>query len=85
MALSIQGNIYLACYAVWDHAADDEPMEQWVVGQMKRLEHLAVGAKLNDENMARRPARYFSEAAAARLEALRRRYDPEGRFASFPT
>jgi FAD/FMN-containing dehydrogenase len=85
MALSIQGNIYLACYAVWDHAADDEPMEQWVVGQMRRLEHLAVGAKLNDENMARRPARYFSDAAAAKLEVLRRRYDPEGRFASFPT
>ncbi len=85
MALSIQGNIYLACYTVWDHEADDAPMERWVVDQMKRLEHLAVGSKLNDENMARRPARYFSDAAAARLERLRMLHDPEHRFASFPT
>jgi FAD/FMN-containing dehydrogenase len=84
MALSIQGNIYLACYSVWDNAADDEPMERWVVDQMKRIEHLAVGSKLNDENMARRPARYFSNAAAARLEQLRSRYDPQRLFASFP-
>jgi FAD/FMN-containing dehydrogenase len=84
MALSIQGNIYLACYSVWDNAADDEPMERWVVDQMKRIEHLAVGSKLNDENMVRRPARYFSNAAAARLEQLRSRYDPQRLFASFP-
>jgi hypothetical protein len=55
-----------------------------VVDQMKRIEHLAVGSKLNDENMARRPARYFSDAAQARLERLRAQYDPERRFASFP-
>jgi FAD/FMN-containing dehydrogenase len=85
MALSIQGNIYLACYSVWENAAEDEAMERWVVDQMKQLEHLAVGSKLNDENMARRPARYFSDAARERLEALRRRYDPDGVFASFPT
>jgi FAD/FMN-containing dehydrogenase len=84
MALSVQGNIYLACYAVWDRESDDAPMEHWVVDQMKRIEHLAVGSKLNDENMAQRPARYFSDAAAARLEQLRARYDPEHRFASFP-
>ncbi|MGA8707247.1 MAG: FAD-binding oxidoreductase, partial [Steroidobacteraceae bacterium] len=84
MALSIQGNIYLACYSVWEDAAEDESMERWVVDQMKRVEHLAVGSKLNDENMARRPARYFSDAARERLEALRRRYDPDGVFASFP-
>jgi FAD/FMN-containing dehydrogenase len=84
MALSVQGNIYLACYSVWDQESDDAPMERWVVDQMKRIEHLAVGSKLNDENMARRPARYFSDAAAARLERLRAQYDPERRFASFP-
>ena len=84
MALSIQGNIYLACYSVWDDEAEDEPMERWVVDQMRRIEHLAVGSKLNDENMARRPARYFSDAAGARLEELRRRHDPKGVFASFP-
>ncbi len=85
MALSVQGNIYLACYSVWEDAAEDQTMERWVVEQMQRVEHLAVGSKLNDENMARRPARYFSDAARERLEALRRRHDPDGVFASFPT
>jgi FAD/FMN-containing dehydrogenase len=84
MALSVQGNIYLACYSVWEDPAEDETMERWVVQQMQRVEHLAVGSKLNDENMACRPARYFSNAAGERLESLRRRYDPDGVFASFP-
>jgi FAD/FMN-containing dehydrogenase len=84
MALSIQANIYLACYSVWTDEAEDEPMQRWVVDQMKRIEHLAVGSKMNDENMARRPARYFSDAAQARLEQLRKRLDPHQLFASFP-
>jgi len=84
MALSIQGNIYLACYSVWDDEAEDETMERWVVDQMRRVEHLAVGSKMNDENMARRPARYFSDAASERLERLRAQYDPQRLFASFP-
>jgi FAD/FMN-containing dehydrogenase len=84
MALSVQANIYLACYSVWSDEAEDEPMKRWVVDQMKRVEHLAVGSKMNDENMARRPARYFSDAALARLELLRERLDPQHLFASFP-
>jgi FAD/FMN-containing dehydrogenase len=84
MALSIQGNVYLACYSVWENEADDEPMERWVVEQMQRIAHLSVGSKMNDENMARRPARYFSDAALARLERLRAQYDPQHLFASFP-
>ena len=85
MALSVQGNIYLACYSVWDDAAQDAAMERWVVERMRCIEHLAVGSKMNDENMAHRPARYFSADALARLEQLRARHDPQQLFASFPT
>lgn len=84
MALSIQGDIYLACYSVWDDPSEDVPMERWVVDQMKRFEPLAVGSKMNDENMRARPARYFSDAAWQRLQALRERHDPKHVFASFP-
>ena len=82
MALSIQGNVYLACYAVWEQQADDAAMEKWVVDQMRRLEHLAVGSKMNDENMAARPARYFSDHARERLEQLRALHDPQRLFAA---
>lgn len=83
MALSIQANIYLACYTVWDDENEDAAMERWVVDQMKRIEHLAVGSKMNDENMAGRKARYFSEHADRRLQQLRERHDPQRLFASF--
>lgn len=84
MALSIQGDIYVAAYSVWENEADDASMQRWVVDQMKRIEHLAVGSKMNDENMGGRPARYFSDSAAQRLAQVRAKYDPHGLFALYP-
>ncbi|MFT4046785.1 MAG: FAD-binding oxidoreductase [Solimonas sp.] len=83
MALSVQADLYLAVYTVWDRPEDDERLERWPVEQMRRLEHLSVGGQMNDENMLRRPARYLSEAAEARLESLRARHDPHGLFLSY--
>ncbi|MFT3790960.1 MAG: FAD-binding oxidoreductase [Rudaea sp.] len=83
MALSMQSTVYIAVYTLWDDPAQDEAMTRWPVEQMRKLESLACGAQTNDENMARRPAAYFSEQARTRLEALRQRHDPQHRFVSF--
>jgi hypothetical protein len=53
------------------------------VDSIKRLSGVALGAQMNDENMAADPQRYLSDMASARLEALRALHDPEGRFVSF--
>jgi FAD/FMN-containing dehydrogenase len=83
MALSVQGDVYLGAYSIWEDPADDERMERWPVDQMKRLDSLSVGGQMNDENIARHPQRYLSEEANNKLEALREKYDPHCVFSSF--
>jgi len=84
MAMSVQGEIYLAAYSIWDDPAEDERMTRWPVEQMRRLESLSVGGQMNDENMLARPQqRYLSEAASARLEQIRAKHDPGGVFLSY--
>ncbi|MGA3158106.1 MAG: FAD-binding oxidoreductase [Steroidobacteraceae bacterium] len=84
MAMSVQGEIYLAAYSIWDDPAEDERMTRWPVEQMRRLESLSVGGQMNDENMLARPQqRYLSEAASARLEQIRAQHDPGGVFLSY--
>jgi FAD/FMN-containing dehydrogenase len=83
MALSMQGNKYVATYTLWTDPAQDEVMAAWPPARMKELTDIAVGGQLNDENMLHHPQRYFSPEAYARLERLRTKHDPEGRFEGF--
>jgi FAD/FMN-containing dehydrogenase len=83
MAMSVQGETYLACYAVWDDPADDARMARWPVDRMRALASLSCGSQMNDENMIGRPSTYLSASARTRLETLRARHDPHRRFVSF--
>ena len=82
-AISIQGGLYLAAIAGWSDPAQTAEMLAWPAGQMRRLESLSHGIQLADENLHHRPARFLSSENRARLEALRTRHDPEGRFLSY--
>ncbi len=44
------------------------------------MEEHANGIQLADENLGLRPARAIGEAQLVRLEELRAKWDPEGRF-----
>ncbi|MEZ5894774.1 MAG: FAD-binding oxidoreductase [Parvularculaceae bacterium] len=83
MALSMQGNIYMGTYTLWTDPAQDEAMEAWPSDRFLELSDLSMGGQMNDENMLRHPQRYFSPAAFEKLEALRKRHDPDGVFESF--
>ena len=50
---------------------------------MRNLDPISIGAQMNDENIQHHPARYLSAEAAKRLENLRHRYDPQGRFPGY--
>jgi hypothetical protein len=52
---------------------------------MRSLESFAKGMSLADENLLNRSAPVFSPENGVRLEALRRRLDPEARFCGFLT
>jgi len=82
-AYSVQGEIYISANAVYLDEADDAKNDGWALDAIRRLHPVSVGAQMNDENMALDPQRYLSDEASARLEALRARHDPEGRFVSF--
>jgi FAD/FMN-containing dehydrogenase len=83
MAYSVQSNLYISSNAVYYDPADDARCELWAVQAMRQLDGISAGAQMNDENIERHPARYLSPQAAARLETLRRKHDPHGRFTGF--
>ena len=47
---------------------------------MAEMAEFSTGVQLADENLDARPAACMAPANAERLEALREKYDPEGRF-----
>ncbi|MGE4324047.1 MAG: FAD-dependent oxidoreductase [Sphingobium sp.] len=86
MALSAWGETYFAAYSIWEDPAQDKEMRQWVVDAMRMLDPIANGeAQMNDENMEAHPQNYLTPDKAARLEELRARHDPDGRFLSYLT
>jgi hypothetical protein len=73
-----------AAFSGWTDPADDGKYEFWGRDHTRRLDHLSKGIQLADENLARRSeARFMSEAALARLEELRTKWDPDGLFCSY--
>jgi FAD/FMN-containing dehydrogenase len=80
---SIESDIYMALYGGWTDAADDDRYEDWAASRMREMEPLAAGIQLADEGLGRRPARFATDEAMARLDVARSTYDPAGRFHSW--
>jgi hypothetical protein len=85
MAFSLQSEIYLASYVVWEQPEDDERCVGWLAGAMADLEPVTVGQYLGDSDLSRRPARFMSDAAWARFRAIRAARDPERLFVGYLT
>lgn len=83
MAFSVEDDIYIATYGGWQSHTDDDAYGTWAAGHMTRLEPVATGIQLADENLGQRPARFLSEANMARFDTIRDHYDPDHRFAGW--
>jgi FAD/FMN-containing dehydrogenase len=83
MAFSVEDEIYMALYTVWQDPADDERYRDWSGSNMAAMSHLATGMALADENLGRRPGKFITDANMARLDKVRAAYDPDGRFHSW--
>jgi FAD/FMN-containing dehydrogenase len=83
MAYSVEDDTYIALYGVWENPAEDHANVAWATERMRELEPHASGIQLADENLGNRPARFLSDAHLQRLERLRGKYDPDGRFHSW--
>ena len=85
MALSLQTEIYLAIYVVWDDESDDPRCRTWLTKQTKTLEPVSAGQYLGDSDFATRPLKFISDENWARLEAIRAVRDPNRLFAWYLT
>lgn len=83
MAFSLQSEIYLASYVLWEDPADDERHLAWLRAAMADLEPVTAGQYLGDSDLSRRQVRFMTDDAWARLQEVRARRDPEGLFAGY--
>ena len=80
MAFSQEHRTYLALYCGLGKGVDEAQHVNWATDHMKSLESWSRGIQLADENLARRPAKFVSDANMVRLDQARAKYDPQGRF-----
>ncbi len=80
MAYSLEDQVYIALYGAWQGKDESHPAAGWAQEHMAGMSHLSTGIQLADENLGRRPAPFLAAANMARLDALRARHDPDGRF-----
>jgi FAD/FMN-containing dehydrogenase len=83
MAFSSEDEIYIAMYGVWQDANDEAKTARWTLDGMTELAPCASGIQLADENLGARPARFMAETNLARLDQLKARLDPAGRFHTY--
>jgi FAD/FMN-containing dehydrogenase len=85
MAFSVEGNVYIATYAIYCDPADDERYRDWVHRRTAEIARDGAGVYLGDTDFTRRQDRFLSDANFARLAAVRERWDPAGRFDTYLT
>jgi FAD/FMN-containing dehydrogenase len=84
MAFSVEGNVYIATYAIYTSAADDERYRSWVHARTADIAAAqGAGVYLGDTDFTGRQDRFLSDDHFARLATVRAKWDPDRRFASY--
>jgi len=83
MALSLQSEVYFACYVNWTDAADEATNRGWLAARMKELEPVTIGQYLGDSDFSTRRLKFMADENYTRLEQLRNNYDPDRLFHAY--
>ena len=86
-ALTVSGGTGVGIYGLWDNGVDDDANRAWVRQVDQALAPFRTGRYVGEADLTAdsgRRAECFTPDAFERLEALRRRYDPNGVFAVWP-
>jgi FAD/FMN-containing dehydrogenase len=83
MAYSVEDELYIALYAAWSDAADDEKYRNFVTERLRAMEPVSTGIQLADENLLNRPRHFMTDENFRRLDKIRAVYDPDGIFVSW--
>ncbi len=82
-AYSMRRRTYLSPYAFWLSAEDDEANLKWMKKTQDILGPLSVGHYINEADLEAHPARAeksFDSSSWAKIQQLRKKYDPKGLF-----
>jgi hypothetical protein len=86
MAFSVEADVYVATYVIYQDPADDARYADWVHRRTAALAAAhGAGAYLGDTDFTRRQDRFLSADAYRRLASVRAGRDPDGRFGSYLT
>ncbi|MEI2810208.1 MAG: FAD-binding oxidoreductase [Nocardioides sp.] len=83
MAFSLQSEIYLASYVLWDDPAEDEAHIAWLQGVMAEMQPVTLGQYLGDSDLSRRQVKFMADDNWARLQEIRAVRDPEQMFVGY--
>jgi FAD binding domain len=83
MAFSLQSEIYLASYVLWEDEGDDERCLGWLESAMADLQPVSVGQYLGDSDHTRRQVRFMTDDAWARLQQVCADRDPHRVFVGY--
>lgn len=86
-AYSMRRRTYLSPYSFWLDPEDDEQNIAWMEKTQQILAPLAVGHYVNEADLAASPERSersYSEENWRRINEIRAKYDPDGRFHTYP-
>ncbi|KAJ5390548.1 uncharacterized protein N7496_001616 [Penicillium cataractarum] len=83
MAFSMEAQLYVALYAISTDSGYDARNSTYVVNSLTRMEPFRKGIQLADENLPSHPGKFMRTQNYVRLEKLRQKHDPQGRFYSY--
>ncbi|KAN0099849.1 FAD-binding domain containing protein [Hyaloscypha variabilis] len=84
MAFSMQSNVWMSLYAIGQDSSKDEANHKYVIDSIKAMDPYSKGTQLADENLFGHPARFMQPKNFERLEKMRNKHDPWGRFFGHP-
>lgn len=83
MAFDLMTDAYVATYYVYDDPAEDAEHRSWLNQAYERMLPVTAGQYLGDSDFSNRQMRFMSDENFAKLREIRRRWDPEFRFADY--
>ena len=84
-ALSDQGDLLLSLFGMWQSDDDEPKVMSWIVGNLARMEPLAFGMMIAEEELILRPRANILSPENMRLyQKYRQNADPDGVFHTFP-
>ncbi len=83
MAFSLQSEVYVATYMVYEDPAEDAPNRSWLNQALEYAHPVTVGQYLGDSDMTNRQLKFMADENYARLQSIIADRDPEGLFVRY--